>query len=387
MAMGEGMFRKAALEKLSSPEQLDVMMQVTSPMGWIAMAGTGVILGFVIVWSVVGEIGIRVDGQGILLRGGATQDVSSGTPGRIEEFTVKPGDMVTKGQVIARISQPDLQLRISNKKSEIAQLESAKVIVGGGSAAAVGPLLRQKAEIQGRMAKLKPSIDKGLIPASRMYELQQQLLGVEAQIGAMQSGDVASGKGREIQIDNARRELKELESQLGRSTVITSPHPGRVVEVTVSSGSLVQAGARLLTLEQPEAQLQTNLYIEPKEGKKIRPGMTVRISPSTIKVEEYGFLVGKVKTVSDFPVTRDALNRVLHNDALVETFMGKSAPIEVVAELTPDKTTPSGYKWSSSKGPPSQIQSGTVASGSVIVENKKPISYVIPIVKKAMGSS
>ena len=72
MAMGEGMFRKAALEKLSSPEQLDVMMQVTSPMGWIAMAGTGVILGFVIVWSVVGEIGIRVDGQGILLRGGAT---------------------------------------------------------------------------------------------------------------------------------------------------------------------------------------------------------------------------------------------------------------------------------------------------------------------------
>jgi HlyD family secretion protein len=159
------------------------------------------------------------------------------------------------------------------------------------------------------------------------------------------------------------------------------------VEVTVSSGSLVQAGARLLTLEQPEAQLQTNLYIEPKEGKKIRPGMTVRISPSTIKVEEYGFLVGKVKTVSDVPVTRDALNRVLHNDALVETFMGKSAPIEVVAELTPDKTTPSGYKWSSSKGPPSQIQSGTVASGSVIVENKKPISYVIPIVKKAMGSS
>ena len=63
------LFRKKAIDKLSSPEQLDTMMQVTSPGGWIALAGLGVILLFAVVWSVVGSIGIRVEGQGILIRG------------------------------------------------------------------------------------------------------------------------------------------------------------------------------------------------------------------------------------------------------------------------------------------------------------------------------
>ncbi len=51
--MQKPIFRKAALERLSSPEQLDQLMQVTTPKGWlalIALAGllvTAVILGFV----------------------------------------------------------------------------------------------------------------------------------------------------------------------------------------------------------------------------------------------------------------------------------------------------------------------------------------------------
>ena len=38
------LFRKAALEKLSSPERLDVMMKVTSPAAWLALAALGAIL-------------------------------------------------------------------------------------------------------------------------------------------------------------------------------------------------------------------------------------------------------------------------------------------------------------------------------------------------------
>jgi len=33
----EQLLRKSSIEKLSSPEQLDMMMRVTSPMGWIAL--------------------------------------------------------------------------------------------------------------------------------------------------------------------------------------------------------------------------------------------------------------------------------------------------------------------------------------------------------------
>ena len=38
------LFRKAALDKLASPERLDVLMQVTSPKGWLALLMMGIIL-------------------------------------------------------------------------------------------------------------------------------------------------------------------------------------------------------------------------------------------------------------------------------------------------------------------------------------------------------
>ena len=40
----KGLFRKSALEKLSSPERLDVMMQITSPAAWLALAALGAVL-------------------------------------------------------------------------------------------------------------------------------------------------------------------------------------------------------------------------------------------------------------------------------------------------------------------------------------------------------
>ena len=116
MGMSDGLFRKSALDKLSSPEQLDVMMQVTSPTGWIALGGSALILLFVVVWSVVGEIGIRVDGQGILIRGASVLDVTSAAEGRLTDVLVKPGDTVKEGQPLARLSQPELVLKIENTR-------------------------------------------------------------------------------------------------------------------------------------------------------------------------------------------------------------------------------------------------------------------------------
>jgi len=46
--------------------------------------------------SVVGEIGIRVDGQGILIRGASVLDVTSAAEGRLTDVLVKPGDTGTK---------------------------------------------------------------------------------------------------------------------------------------------------------------------------------------------------------------------------------------------------------------------------------------------------
>ncbi len=69
--MQKPIFRKAALERLSSPEQLDQLMQVTTPKGWLALIALAGLLVMVVVFSFVARIPITVAGQCILLDGGA----------------------------------------------------------------------------------------------------------------------------------------------------------------------------------------------------------------------------------------------------------------------------------------------------------------------------
>ena len=63
-------FRKVSLERLSSPEQLDQMVQVTDPRGWIALTGLGALLLAAIGWGIWGSIPTEAEGTGILLRQG-----------------------------------------------------------------------------------------------------------------------------------------------------------------------------------------------------------------------------------------------------------------------------------------------------------------------------
>jgi len=68
--MQKPIFRKAALERLSSPEQLDQLMQVTTPKGWLALIALTGLLVMVVVFGFVARIPITVTGQCILLDSG-----------------------------------------------------------------------------------------------------------------------------------------------------------------------------------------------------------------------------------------------------------------------------------------------------------------------------
>ena len=43
------------------------------------------------------------------------------------------------------------------------------------------------------------------------------------------------------------------------------------------------------------------------------------------------------------------------------------------------------FKWSSSQGPPKGTEAGTTCSVSMVVDEKKPYTYVIPAVRRAVG--
>ncbi|HEY9619164.1 MAG TPA: hypothetical protein V6C78_02290 [Crinalium sp.] len=70
----QSIFRKESLERLSSPEQLDQLMQVVRPRSWIPLASLGALVGVALLWSIFGRIPITATGKGILVHPNASSD-------------------------------------------------------------------------------------------------------------------------------------------------------------------------------------------------------------------------------------------------------------------------------------------------------------------------
>ena len=101
--MSKQIFRKEALERMSSPEQLDALMPVTSPRGWIALAGLSALLVLALVWGFLGKIETVVQGTGVLVRTAAVRSIDAPADGTVKKVLVNVGDDVKQDQVLIEI--------------------------------------------------------------------------------------------------------------------------------------------------------------------------------------------------------------------------------------------------------------------------------------------
>ena len=120
-------------------------------------------------------------------------------------------------------------------------------------------------------------------------------------------------------------------------------------------------------------------------GKRVSVGMHSEVSPTDVKREEYGFMLADVATRSDYAATAEYVMSQLRNEAIVKQLMGQGAVFEVRATLKEAPDTPSGFAWSTSKGPPFKISGGTLVSVAIVVDRKPPITFVMPFLKKTFG--
>jgi NHLM bacteriocin system secretion protein len=194
------------------------------------------------------------------------------------------------------------------------------------------------------------------------------------------------------QIQEIKRKIAQLEIKLAGDSKIVSQYDGKILELGVAPGQILSAGMRLgaIEAEDPGAKIISLVYFADKDGKQIQPGMSVQVTPSVVKRERYGGIIGKVTRVSPFPVTNQEMSVIIGNENMANKLSesltaGGGAPVQIFAELEEDSTNTSGYKWSSSKGPALKITPGTTASVRVQIAEQAPISYVIPIFRSLTG--
>jgi multidrug resistance efflux pump len=163
-----------------------------------------------------------------------------------------------------------------------------------------------------------------------------------------------------------------------RSIAVVSPQRGRVVELLVDPGNVVDIGDPVASFEGDDDTVIAFMYVSDAVGKQIDPGMKVQVSPATVDASQYGYLVGRVESVSEYPVTERGLTRLLDNDQLVRQLLSDGPVLQVVIELEENPATESGYTWSSPKGPPYELSHGTFAEAAIVLDEQRPIELVLP---------
>src|SRR5262249_38755565 len=84
-------------------------------------------------------------------------------------------------------------------------------------------------------------------------------------------------------VNAARRTVEELTIAIARTTRVVSPIDGNVTEAKSTAGAVVAPGKSIVSIATAGEGLELVLYLPPDQGKKISPGMEVRIEPATVK--------------------------------------------------------------------------------------------------------
>jgi HlyD family secretion protein len=414
----ERIFRAAAIERISSPEQLDQLVRIARPFDWAAAFAIGLALTAVVVWSLVGRIATQTPGDGILIIGGGqVVDAVSAAAGRLDSMSVAVNDRVSQGQVIARIAQTDSEQRYRNavevyserlrehadlmattdrelaaKAESFAALETGFQQTIKASEKRVAFLTLMVGQLEGILAKgyeTRRNVEdrrRELTDAEqRVTDAKNEILKLKTQTLDLESQRERDRQQSLFRVNDARRQMDQLAGELARSSEVVSPIDGRVIEIKVSAGSVLTVGMPVIQIESEGLTLAAVVYIPGERGKDVKPGMTVRVEPTTVRREEFGTLVGTVRSISDFPMTPQGMLAVLHNDTLVQRFSRDGAPYAAVVELLRDAASPTGYQWSVGHGPPIRLTTGTLARAEITTRTRRPIDLVLPNIKRLTG--
>jgi HlyD family secretion protein len=92
---------------------------------------------------------------------------------------------------------------------------------------------------------------------------------------------------RSNQIQQVKSRIARLEQQIIDNTNVKSEYDGRVLEMTATSGQVVNSGTRLASIDLPDQskKLIAVAYFPDQIGRQVLTGMNVQITPSQVKRE------------------------------------------------------------------------------------------------------
>lgn len=416
-----GLIRREALQAVSASDSIRDMLVVTRRRGWLTLLAVAFVLTAVLIYAIFGRIPVKVTGAGMLVAGDDLYLVDVTSSGQLAELHVKVGDRVTRGQIIAVLSSKDLDRQIESTRQRIALLDdqndSLSVVETSQLSLSEATLersidsLQQEIESSTRLHEMKQGqlkaqqelIKKGYISQNTLISTLQEVTQLEQAImksqtslkGSRQShestraGIEGARASRADEINQSQAQLVELEMRRDTELKVYSAVAGLVVGVRQERGSVLDAGSSLVEIQvggKAGDPLGCVAYLSLKTGKRAAAGMTAEVAPTIAKRSRYGFIRASVTSVEEYVASDEQLLNVFANQSMVDEIRKNLGPvIRVRLDLETDASTPTGFRWSTREGYPVRLTAGTEVGIEVVVEQRRPISYVIPWLRRQLG--
>ena len=170
----------------------------------------------------------------------ATQvDIATKIAGRVIEIVPQEGDMVTAGEIVARLDKAELEAQLAQGQAEAQRARET--------------LAKAEADVQARKADLtfaqqelqraEALVEKGWTTREKYDQRKQELDSATAALTATTKGIDEAQAG----VKAADAKVNQLQAELD-DTTITSPVRGRVQYRLIEPGAVLSAGGRIATV-------------------------------------------------------------------------------------------------------------------------------------------
>ena len=415
------LIRREALQGVSSSDSIRDLLVVTRRRGWLTLAAVGFVVAAIVIYSIFGRIPVKVKGAGMFVAGDDLYLVEVTSAGRLTEIKVKTGDQVVEGQLVAVLNSKDLNQQIDavlqridlleDQDDSLSLVEQSQLDLSEATLERSLDSLQQEIESSTKLRGMKQEqltaqrelIKKGYISQNTLIATLQEVTQLEQAIMKSETSLKESRQSHEStrasikqarasrldELNQSRSQLLELQKRRDTQLQVYTDVAGVVVGVRQDRGAVLDAGDSLVEIQvggRKGGPLKCLAYLSLKTGKRATVGMPAEVSPTVAKRSRYGFIDAKVSSVEEYVASDAQLDNVFANRSIVQQIRKDLGPvIRVKIEMESDPATVSGFRWSTRKGYPVVLTPGTEVQVDVIVEERRPISYVIPWLRSQLG--
>jgi hypothetical protein len=141
-------FRRKALARLQSPEELDLPVRLARPQGWLVLSVAVVVLAVAGVWAVKGTVTAHLDAPGVLTHGEGSYVLQSPIAGQVVDVRAQPGQLLPAEAPLLDVRTPAgvRQVRAVVPGRVVALLADIGAVVSAGTNVATLERMRRPSD-------------------------------------------------------------------------------------------------------------------------------------------------------------------------------------------------------------------------------------------------